>query len=122
MSTTISKILRYVERENRDYPLSLIDEEDVKMLDTQNHIYEGLIVAINHFEEVCRLVLDSEDNSKATEALCSTLNLSEKQVREILKMRLKSFTEMEKAKLRYKACVVKRTYHLKLEQLKSEEA
>ena len=79
-------------------------------------------VYINHFEEVCRIVLDSEDNSKATEALCSTLNLSEKQAREILKMRLESFTEMEKAKLRHKACVVKRTYHLKLVQLKSEEA
>lgn len=63
-----------------------------------------------------------KENSKATEALCSTLNLSEKQAREILKMRLESFAEMEKAKLRHKACVVKRTYHLKLKQLKSEEA
>jgi DNA gyrase subunit A len=64
------------------------------------HILEGLIVAVDHIDEVIKLIRASEDTASARDRLMKTYSLSEVQATAILDMPLRRLTALEVGKLR----------------------
>src|SRR5207249_4118774 len=63
------------------------------------HILEGLKIAVDHIDEVIRIIKKSKDTPAADAALRKRFKLSEKQSAEILNMRLARLTALEITKL-----------------------
>jgi len=64
------------------------------------HILEGLLIALDHLDEVIKLIRASKDVEAARNGLMSTFELSEIQARAILDMRLQKLTGLERDKVR----------------------
>ncbi|MFK8055547.1 MAG: DNA gyrase subunit A [Saprospiraceae bacterium] len=64
------------------------------------HILEGLLIALDHLDEVIKLIRGSKDVEAARNGLMSTFELSEIQARAILDMRLQKLTGLERDKVR----------------------
>jgi len=64
------------------------------------HILEGLLIALDHLDQVIALIRASKDAEEAREGLMSTFGLSEIQSRAILAMRLQQLTGLERDKVR----------------------
>lgn len=73
---------------------------DLDQAEKRAHILEGLLIALDHIEEVIRLIRASTTPEIAREGLMSNFNLSEVQARAILDMRLQRLTGLERDKLR----------------------
>jgi len=65
----------------------------------REHILEGLKIAVDHIDEVIRIIRRSKDTPAADAALRKRFKLSEKQSAEILNMRLARLTALEITKL-----------------------
>jgi DNA gyrase subunit A len=63
------------------------------------HILEGLLIALDHLDEVIRLIRESRDPEVARMGLIERFALSEVQARAILDMRLQRLTGLERDKL-----------------------
>ncbi|MDI6907023.1 MAG: DNA gyrase subunit A [Thermoanaerobacterales bacterium] len=63
------------------------------------HIVEGLRIALQHLDEVIRIIRRSRDVNTARAALMENFGLSEKQAQAILDMRLHRLTALEREKL-----------------------
>ena len=63
------------------------------------HILEGLLIALDHLDEVIRLIRESRDPEVARLGLIGRFALSEVQARAILDMRLQRLTGLERDKL-----------------------
>ncbi|MVN75697.1 DNA gyrase subunit A [Hymenobacter sp. HMF4947] len=63
------------------------------------HILEGLLIALDHLDEVIKLIRDSRDPEVARGGLIERFKLSEVQARAILDMRLQRLTGLERDKL-----------------------
>ena len=63
------------------------------------HIVEGLRIALNHLDEVVRLIRNAENDKEAREGLMREFGLSEEQANAILDMRLRRLTGLERDKL-----------------------
>lgn len=63
------------------------------------HILEGLLIALDHIEEVIRIIRASNEASEAVRNLMSAFALSEIQAQAIVDMRLRALTGLERAKL-----------------------
>ncbi|QLY40523.1 DNA gyrase subunit A [Hujiaoplasma nucleasis] len=61
------------------------------------HILEGYIIALNNIDEVIKIIRDSYDDTE--ERLIQAFNLSDKQVKEILKMQLRRLSGLERSKI-----------------------
>ena len=64
------------------------------------HILEGLLIALDHLDQVIALIRASKDAEEAREGLMSTFGLTEIQSRAILAMRLQQLTGLERDKVR----------------------
>lgn len=64
------------------------------------HILQGLLIAIDHLDEVIKIIRESETPDIAKDILMSKFNLSEVQARAILDMRLRALTGLERDKLK----------------------
>ncbi len=64
------------------------------------HILEGLIIAVDHIDEVIALIRASKTPDEAREGLMQEFNLSEVQAKAILDMRLQKLTGLEIDKLK----------------------
>jgi DNA gyrase subunit A len=64
------------------------------------HILEGLLIALDHLDEVIALIRASVSPDEAREGLMATFGLSELQSRAILDMRLQRLTGLERDKIR----------------------
>ncbi|HTX87594.1 MAG TPA: DNA gyrase subunit A, partial [Bacteroidales bacterium] len=64
------------------------------------HILEGLLVAIDHLDEVIQLIRTSKTPDEAKTGLMSGFSLSEIQAKAILDMRLQRLTGLEREKIR----------------------
>lgn len=64
------------------------------------HILEGLLIALDHLDEVIRLIRASQTPEEARNGLIETFGLSELQARAILDMRLQRLTGLERDKIR----------------------
>ncbi|OCX53411.1 DNA gyrase subunit A [Mucilaginibacter sp. PPCGB 2223] len=64
------------------------------------HILEGLLVALDHLDEVIKLIRESNTPDEARDGLMTTFNLSEIQARAILDMTLRRLTGLERDKIK----------------------
>lgn len=64
------------------------------------HILEGLIIALDHIDEIIAVIKASQDTKKASEELMNRFGLSEIQAKAILEMRLQRLTGLERDKIR----------------------
>lgn len=63
------------------------------------HILEGLKIALDHIDEVIKIIRSSKDGEEAKEALMERFGLSELQSKAILEMRLQRLTGLERDKI-----------------------
>ncbi|MBC7766314.1 MAG: DNA gyrase subunit A [Hyphomonadaceae bacterium] len=63
------------------------------------HILEGLRIALDHIDEIIRVIRASQTASAAKEQLCLQFGLSEEQAQAILDMRLARLTGLERDKI-----------------------
>ena len=73
---------------------------DLRKAEERAHILEGLLVALDHLDEVIALIRGSQTPDIAREGLMTTFGLSEIQARAILDMRLQRLTGLERDKIR----------------------
>ncbi len=71
------------------------------------HILEGLRIALDHIDEIIKLIRSSQTGEEAKRGLTEQFNLSERQAQAILDMRLQRLTGLERDKIEeeYKALV-----------------
>lgn len=72
---------------------------DLEKAKARAHILEGLIIALDHIDEVIKTIRASKDTDEAKEALMNTFKLSELQAKAILEMRLQRLTGLERDKI-----------------------
>ncbi|MBI5915607.1 MAG: DNA gyrase subunit A [Bacteroidetes bacterium] len=73
---------------------------DLRKAEEKAHILEGLLIALDHLDEVIALIRRSATVEDAREGLMSTFSLSEIQAKAILDMRLQKLTGLERDKVR----------------------
>jgi DNA gyrase subunit A len=64
------------------------------------HILEGLLIALDHLDEVIKLIRGSQTPDEAREGLITNFKLSDIQARAILDMRLQRLTGLERDKIK----------------------
>ncbi|MGI0150794.1 MAG: DNA gyrase subunit A, partial [Thermoplasmata archaeon] len=69
---------------------------DLARAEERKHLLEGFVIAIDHIDEVIRLIRRSRDTSQAETALMGQFLLSSEQARAILEMRLSRLTGLER--------------------------
>ncbi|NBG89233.1 DNA gyrase subunit A [Isachenkonia alkalipeptolytica] len=74
-------------------------EFDLRKAEARAHILEGLKIALDHLDEVIKLIRASQSPQKAKEELMERFDLSEKQSTAILEMRLQKLTGLERDKV-----------------------
>ena len=72
------------------------------------HILEGLLIALDHIDEVIKLIRASRNDAEAKDGLMTTFGLSEKQAQAILDMRLRRLTGLEREKIEAEYAEVQR--------------
>ncbi|MFN8258704.1 MAG: DNA gyrase subunit A [Bacteroidales bacterium] len=73
---------------------------ELEQAEKKAHILEGLIIAIDHLDEVISLIRASKTPEEAKQGLMERFSLSEIQARAILDMRLQKLTGLEREKLK----------------------
>jgi DNA gyrase subunit A len=73
---------------------------DLDQSEKKAHILEGLIIAVDHIDEVIALIRSSKTPDEAHDGLMQRFNLSDLQSKAILEMRLQRLTGLEIEKLR----------------------
>lgn len=72
---------------------------DKEKAEARAHILEGLLIALDHIDEVIRIIRASETDAEAQADLMSKFKLSERQSQAILDMRLRRLTGLERDKI-----------------------
>ena len=72
---------------------------DKEKAEARAHILEGLLIALDHIDEVIRIIRASETDAEAQTELMSKFKLSERQSQAILDMRLRRLTGLERDKI-----------------------
>jgi len=72
---------------------------DKEKAEARAHILEGLLIALDHIDEVIRIIRASETDEEAQAELMSKFKLSERQSQAILDMRLRRLTGLERDKI-----------------------
>jgi DNA gyrase subunit A len=87
----------------RDHRLEVIQKRcrfDLENAEAERHIVEGLLVALQHIDEVVKIIRGSKDKAQASEKLQDRFGLSEVQADAILNMRLHRLTALERSQLK----------------------
>ncbi len=95
---TLKEILEHF-IEHRHTVIVRRTEFELKRAQDREHILEGLKIAVDHIDEVVKIIRKSKDTPTADAALRKRFKLSEKQSAEILNMRLARLTALEITKL-----------------------
>lgn len=84
---------------------------ELRKAEERAHILEGLLIALDHLDEVIKLIRASKDAEEAREGLMSNFGLTEIQSKAILAMRLQQLTglERDKVKMEYEELMKKIT-------------
>ncbi|HFR3816244.1 TPA: DNA gyrase subunit A [Streptococcus suis] len=72
---------------------------DKEKAEARAHILEGLLIALDHIDEVIRTIRNSETDAIAQAELMEKFDLSERQSQAILDMRLRRLTGLERDKI-----------------------
>ncbi|MBU8892271.1 MAG: DNA gyrase subunit A [Bacteroidales bacterium] len=87
---------------------------ELEQAEKKAHILEGLLIALDHLDEVIALIRASKTPDEAREGLMAKFDLSEIQARAILDMRLQKLTGLEREKIKEEyAELMKLIEHLK---------
>lgn len=73
---------------------------DLEQSEKKAHILEGLLIALDHLDEVINLIRSSKTPDIAREGLMSNFGLTEVQAKAILDLRLQRLTGLERDKIR----------------------
>ena len=74
-------------------------EYDLKKAQERAHILEGLIIALDNIDEVIKIIRESRKVEQARERLQARFNLTERQSKAILDMRLQRLVGLEREKI-----------------------
>ena len=72
---------------------------ELNKAEARAHILEGLLIALDHIDEVIATIRSSQTDEIARNALMQKFGLSEKQAVAILDMRLRRLTGLEREKI-----------------------
>lgn len=72
---------------------------DKEKAEARAHILEGLLIALDHIDEVIKIIRNSQTDAEAQAELMSKFKLSERQSQAILDMRLRRLTSLERDKI-----------------------
>lgn len=72
---------------------------DKEKAEARAHILEGLLIALDHIDEVIRIIRNSQTDAEAQAELMAKFKLSERQSQAILDMRLRRLTGLERDKI-----------------------
>ena len=72
---------------------------ELKKAEDRAHILEGLRIALDHIDEIIKLIRGSETDEEAKNGLMTKFNLSDRQAQAILDMRLRRLTGLERDKI-----------------------
>ncbi|MGN6601436.1 MAG: DNA gyrase subunit A [Ginsengibacter sp.] len=73
---------------------------ELKKAEERAHILEGFLIALDHLDEVIKLIRNAATPDTAKEGLMSTFEMSEIQAKAVLELRLQRLTGMERDKIR----------------------
>ncbi|MBN2347818.1 MAG: DNA gyrase subunit A [Bacteroidales bacterium] len=73
---------------------------DLEQSEKKAHVLEGLLIALDHLDEVIKLIRSSKTPDEARDGLMTQFELSEIQAKAILDMRLQRLTGLERDKIR----------------------
>ena len=85
------------------------------------HILEGLLVALDHIDEVISLIRAAKTGAEAKEGLMTRFGLTEKQAQAILDMRLQRLVGLERDRLREEYAELEKTIAYLRDVLSSDE-
>jgi DNA gyrase subunit A len=88
---------------------------ELRKAEERAHILEGFVIALDHLDEVIRLIRSSASPAAAREALMANYSLSEIQAQAILDLQLQRLTAMERDKIVEEHREIK----LRIEELKA---
>ncbi|HSG06957.1 MAG TPA: DNA gyrase subunit A [Longimicrobiales bacterium] len=86
----------------RDHRLEVIQKRsrfDLEKAEAERHVLQGLLVALDHIDEVIKIIRGSKDRAQASDRLQNRFGLSETQADAILNMRLARLTALERSQL-----------------------
>lgn len=72
----------------------------LRKAEERSHVLEGFIIALEHLDEIIRLIRGSADTREARDGLVAQFGLSEVQAQHILDMPLRRLTALERDKIR----------------------
>ncbi len=108
----------------RDHRLEVIQRRsrhDLEKAEAERHVVEGLLAALDHIDEVIRIIRASADRSEASDRLQERFGLSEIQADAILNMRLARLTALEREQLEARLAELKESIAHLRSLLDSEE-
>jgi DNA gyrase subunit A len=94
--------LKQILEEYIDFQVSVIERRtrfDLKKAKEREHILQGLVIALDHIDEVIEIMKTSKNIPEAKERLCSTFGLTDVQADHIAGMTLGRLTGMERQKI-----------------------
>jgi len=86
----------------RDHRVDVIQRRsrfDLEKAEADRHIVQGLLAALDHIDEVIKIIRGSADRAQASDRLQDRFGLSELQADAILNMRLARLTALQRAQL-----------------------
>ncbi len=83
-------------------------EFDLDKNKSRAHVLDGLIIALDNIDAVIMLIKSAQTAEEATEVLTKKFNLSEKQCKAILDMRLQRLTGLERGKINEELAEIKK--------------
>ena len=95
---TLKEILHYY-LEHRKEIVIRRTKYDLKKAEARLHILEGLRIAIDHIDEIIKIIKGAKDDSEAKLTLMERFSLSEIQAQSILDMRLRTLTGLSRDKI-----------------------
>jgi DNA gyrase subunit A len=99
MLLTLKEMIKYFV-EHRHEVVVRRTQYELKQAQKRAHILEGLLIALNHLDDVIALIKASKTPEEAREGLMSRYELSEAQAKAILDLRLQKLTGLEQDKIK----------------------
>ena len=94
----LKQLIKYYVRHRHDVVVRRL-KFDLKKAQDRVHILEGLCIALDHVDEVIKIIRESETVEAAKAALCKRYGLTEIQAAAIVEIRLRQLAKLEKKKL-----------------------
>lgn len=94
----LKQVLKYYLKHQKEV-VTRRTQFDLEKAQARAHILEGLLVALDHIDEIVSIIRSSKTVNEAKERLVSRFNLTEVQAQAIVDMRLRALTGLERDRL-----------------------